>query len=377
MRKNAFYLKMVSSSLIRRKSRMLTALLAVIIGAAVLSGLITIYYDIPRQMGKEFRSYGANMLFLPSENKSRISITAIKQAALIIPQESISGIAPFRYKTVKINEQPFMAAGTDLEEVKKTRPFWHISGHFPENKNEVLIGKEIADRVRLMTDAEFSIEATDINNKTVSRKFKVSGIITSGSNDESVIFMSLQDFGEMLGQDGADLAEVSVAMSAAELQKTVSKINSISDALSANIIKRVAKSEMTVLSKLESLVYLTSIIVLLLTMICVATTMTAVVAERRKEIGLKKALGATNFSIIMEFLGEDILIGGIGGILGSFAGFALAQIVSVNVFSRSIELNFVILPLSVLFSIFVAIAASWFPIRSATVIDPALVLRGE
>ena len=69
MTKRQMYIKLVVSSLIRRKARMIVALLAVAIGATIMSGLVTIYYDIPRQLGKEFRSYGANFVVLPSGNE--------------------------------------------------------------------------------------------------------------------------------------------------------------------------------------------------------------------------------------------------------------------------------------------------------------------
>lgn len=52
MTRNRMYLKMITSSLIRRRSRMLVALLAIAIGSTVLSGLLTIYYDIPRRWGR-------------------------------------------------------------------------------------------------------------------------------------------------------------------------------------------------------------------------------------------------------------------------------------------------------------------------------------
>jgi len=65
MTRQAMYLRMVVASFARRKSRMLVALLAVVVGATVLSGLVTIYYDMPRQMGMQFRSYGANMILVP------------------------------------------------------------------------------------------------------------------------------------------------------------------------------------------------------------------------------------------------------------------------------------------------------------------------
>lgn len=51
MTKRKMYLKMILSSFVRRKSRMLVALLAVI-GSTIMSGLITIYFDIPRQLEK-------------------------------------------------------------------------------------------------------------------------------------------------------------------------------------------------------------------------------------------------------------------------------------------------------------------------------------
>ena len=51
-------------------------------------------------------------------------------------------------------------------------------------------------------------------------------------------------------------------------------------------VKRVTQSQDTVLGKLQALVLLVDVVVLLLTMITVLTTMLAVVAERRKEIGL-------------------------------------------------------------------------------------------
>ena len=123
--------------------------------------------------------------------------------------------------------------------------------------------------------------------------------------------------------------------------------------------------------------FLVTAVVLVLTMICVATTMTAVVTERRKEIGLRKALGASDGGIIGEFMGEGLLLGGIGGLVGAGLGFAFAQFVSVNVFSSSISFQFWLLPVTILVSVLVTGLACLLPVRNATEIDPALVLKGE
>jgi putative ABC transport system permease protein len=157
----------------------------------------------------------------------------------------------------------------------------------------------------------------------------------------------------------------------------MNRINENVSSVSARLVKRVTASETAVLSKLQALVLLVTIVVLALTMICVATTMTAVVAERRKEIGLRKAIGASNKSLIMEFMGEGMLLGGLGGVIGSVLGFVFAQEVSINVFSSSISFRPLLVPITILVSVAVTAVSCLMPIRSATEIDPALVLKGE
>ena len=102
-----------------------------------------------------------------------------------------------------------------------------------------------------------------------------------------------------------------------------------------------------------------------------------VVTERRNEIGLRKALGATARSITREFMGEGVMLGLIGGILGAGAGYGLAVLISTSVFHRSISLHPVILLGTVACSILIAVLACLPPVRRALAVDPALVLRGE
>lgn len=378
MKKQTMYFKMVTSSLIRRRSRMLVALLAVAIGATILSGLITIYYDIPRQMGKEFRSYGANLILVPSGDQSALTSSIVEKATGFFPANATVGLAPYRYETVKINEQPFMAAGTDLTEVKKVSPYWYVAGQWPSENGAVLIGQEVADLIRLSPGDTFTATGTNSAGENFSRDFTVSGVVQTGGAEEAFVFMPLPDLEDMLGDGGrVDVVECSIAATAEALEGIVKQLEENLPEITPRLVKRVTQSEQTVLSKLQALVYLVTVVVLLLTMICVSTTMMAVVAERRKEIGLKKALGASDRSIIMEFLGEGLFLGGFGGVLGVVLGFLFAQAVSINVFSRSISFQPLLIPVTLAVSIGITGLACLIPVRGATDIEPAIVLRGE
>ena len=210
------------------------------------------------------------------------------------------------------------------------------------------------------------------------KEFVVSGILETGGTEEDYIFISLNDMAELTGVKGKlDAVELSVSASQDELKAYADKISALDINVSPRLVKRVTQSETTVLTKLQALVFLVTAVVLLLTMICVATTMMAVVAERRKEIGLRKSLGASNGSIIAEFMGEGLLLGGVGGLLGVVFGYAFAQAVSMNVFNSSISFRPLILPVTVLISVLVTGLACLLPVRNATDVDPAVVLKGE
>ena len=112
-------------------------------------------------------------------------------------------------------------------------------------------------------------------------------------------------------------------------------------------------------------------------MICVATTMTAVIAERRKEIGLRKALGASNKDIVKEFMFEGLVLGTIGGIFGSILGYVFALVISLNVFSSAITFRPLLVPITIIAAIAVSAISCLIPVRTAVKVEPALVLKGE
>ena len=80
---------------------------------------------------------------------------------------------------------------------------------------------------------------------------------------------------------------------------------------------------------------------------------------------------------MLEFMGEGLLQGALGGAIGSGLGFAFAQFVSTSVFNSTITFRPLLVPITVLAALVVVGIACVVPVRNATNVDPALVLKGE
>jgi putative ABC transport system permease protein len=100
------------------------------------------------------------------------------------------------------------------------------------------------------------------------------------------------------------------------------------------------------------------------------------VTERTREIGVRKALGATKLNILLQFLIEAVVLCLLGGFLGVLLGTGVA-----NIFHNSLQWNTQVSPMSVLlafgFSAAVGVIFGVWPARRAAQLDPILALRYE
>ena len=251
-------------------------------------------------------------------------------------------------------------------------------GSWPEKSREVLIGNEVSKALELKEGDKIIINTPKVNGEgSIDTNFVVSGVVTTGGKEEELIFMGIDDISQLVKDKNYDVVEYSVEAEQNELSKIVSNISQKDGSLTPQMVKRVTASQDIVLNKLQALVFIVTIIVLFIMMICVSTTMMAVVTERRKEIGLKKALGATNSSVIVDFLGEGAFLGVFGGLLGVALGYIFANRVSISVFARKVSFLPLLVPMTIIVCIVITIVASLIPVSKTVDIDPALVLRGE
>lgn len=100
------------------------------------------------------------------------------------------------------------------------------------------------------------------------------------------------------------------------------------------------------------------------------------VTERTREIGIRKALGATSKMIKMQFLIESVVISQIGGAVGIFLGIAVGNVVSLMIGSAFL-IPWAWIFLGVVLCFAVAIASGFLPANKASKLDPIDALRYE
>ncbi len=104
--------------------------------------------------------------------------------------------------------------------------------------------------------------------------------------------------------------------------------------------------------------------------------MLANVAERRQEIGLRRALGATKADIVRLFIWESILLCGIGGVLGLAGGVGLAGTVGALA-QWTVYYEPLAFPLGFGVAVIIGILFGTLPAFQAAKLDPVLALRAE
>jgi putative ABC transport system permease protein len=104
--------------------------------------------------------------------------------------------------------------------------------------------------------------------------------------------------------------------------------------------------------------------------------MLTTVSERTKEIGLRKAIGATEFEVNMQFLTESAFLTLMGGVIGLAIGIAVSELItSLGLITTKVTLSSVVLAVGV--SGFIGIVFGYYPARNAARLDPIEALRSE
>lgn len=431
MTNTGMFFRMLLSAVFRRRSRAVMAVVASLVGAATLSCLAMICIAVPQQMNQEMRAYGANLIVTPladSENgKSGIDDAMVEHTTEMVSAKGSEKHATYRYENVRVNAAPYVMAGINPAQVRNLNHHWVVDGSWP-SAGKVLVGRDVADAMGLKVGGSITIgyrasdnaassgqasqpgtDGTDgtaqsgtdgtsdgqtssgstgaqqTQNGHVSSdimdtsgtEFRVAGIVDTGGSEDSIIYALAGDVDKLAGSTrGVDVIEYSSG--ASDLTALVNSINDMTSMhVKAQQVAKITASDTRVITMLQTLFWIVSLVVLVFTLVGVGTTISSIVSQRRNEIGLRKALGASSHAIGVEFYVESAVYGLLGGLLGTATGYGMARWLCATVFERSIGFNWWLAVVSVVFSALVAVVASIPPVHRATRIDPAVVLREE
>ena len=324
------YLRMITRSFFGRLSRVLIASLSIAVGAATLSGLGLIAYTVPAQMQKELRSYGANLIVVPSGSDS-LTDEDMAEADAVVGENL--GRAPYQYTNLLYNQQPVSVMGTELGNAQKVRPYWEIDGKEPAKAGEILVGEKVAEYYRFKVGDTVGLSEPTTQDGA-AENLTVTGILHTGGAEDELIVMGLDTLGEFTGGAAQyNLIEYSVNAKGEVLTEIANKVTDSDSAMEAEVVRRMTESESGIAQTLQTLIWIVSAIISILTLISITATLNAVVSERSREIGLKKALGALARDITREFIGESVLLGIIGGAVGAAIGIWMANFISMEAFA--------------------------------------------
>ena len=257
------------------------------------------------------------------------------------------------------------------------------------DQNKIMIGYGLAHDT---FDADISVGG---RIKINGQKFFVSGIFSkqgmSTTASDTMLLMTIRDFKALTGQSNISLVYVRVynvndAESIANsVEKVVNENHGRKDFATATTMTSVLQTVQSIIGILQLVLVAIASIALVVASIGIMNTMLTSVMERTREIGIMKAIGATNKDIMSIFIIEGILVSSIGGIFGIILGVFGSQGLTIilNNFMQMggsglvpvITIMSVVLAVTV--SIIVGVLSSLYPAWKAARMSPIEAVRYE
>ncbi len=240
----------------------------------------------------------------------------------------------------------------------------------------VLLGSSLAESQLLNVGDEIEYQRTE-DDTTDSFYFEVIGILEeAGDSDvDGSAFVPLSTMQEL--EDDYTISQLKVKLDdISRVESITQDINDVDDSLRAF-------SPLTIVRQLESTLGTITMAVLgigaisiIVGGIGIMNTMIMSVMERRREIGVMKAIGATTNNILMQVLQESAVLSLIGGAAGFMLGYlATGMVRSYSTFNPVMTPELIALGFG--FSVILGMGAGLYPAYAASQLDPIEVLRYE
>lgn len=370
-------LHLAARSLWHRRWALALAGLVVVLGAGLVSALVNLTPDVAGKAGGQLRSYGANLIILPQPLPGE-EMTGYLEEARLTPlegeREAIVGYVPFLYSLGTVAGRRVVLVGTRMEGVQKLNPWWQVQGSWPTGEDEALVGTGLARKLGLAAGQIIPVDAG-----RGERPFKIAGLVATGSAEEEQVVMPLAAAQELAGrQDRVSLVQVNAWGERGEpLSALAQRLEQSIPGAEVRVVGQVAQAEAQVLAKVKLIMLLVAALVLATAGLAIFSVMTTSFLERTREIGLMKALGASDGGILVLFAAEVSLAALGGGLLGFLWGYGMAQAITLAVFAAPAASGWGALGLTLGVAVAVAFLGSFIPVCRALRLDPAITLREE
>lgn len=371
----SMFWRLVFRALRLRMQRVSVVFAALAVGAAIVTAMSAVYFDINAKMSQELRTFGANFYVGPGMGNS-MAEKSYQQIVDNAPPGLVTANSPYLYGMARTELEKVVVMGVWFESLKQIVPYWQVTGNWigvSFDDRNAMIGYKLANRLELKVgDSVVLVEGDQ------KKKLQIKGIVEAGDATDNVLIINLPLAQSWLHQpDLISHALFSVNNERGQVEQFAEQLQKRYPDLEIRPIRKVSASEGQVLDKIKGLMGLVSVVILVLSTLCVNTTLMAIVSERSREFALQKALGAKSSDIVRQIMAETLIIALFAVVVGIIVGYILAQVLGHTVFSASIGLRAQVIPLTVILSLLVALIAAALPTYRAVNIEPAKVLKGE
>ncbi len=371
---------------------------SLMVGAAVCSLLLNLYGGVQRKMTESFSAFGANIILTSREVAAHSS-----DLPTVMPEPSPQRLealrrehpsiltVPVLYVIMRLNSpaadsrlpegKEVVAVGTTLEGISAMNPNWHFQtlNQRPEPR-DCAVGIHLAEAMQFHPGDSLQLQMLETgsgHDQSAQETFRIATIVSTGASEDDQVFVPLAALQQMAGLQGKVSAmELRVPGDVKAIESAVRQLAKLFPEMDARPVRQIVYSEAKVLGTVSRLMLALTILILTIIALCVASTMTAIVLERRKDIAVMKALGASNRAVMELFVSEGVALGLIGGLAGFFLGALFAREIALRLFDVALAPSWWVFPVVCLSTIILAVVATLFPVRVVRRIQPAVVLKG-
>lgn len=386
----------VLKDIFRRRTKLLVGVLGVVIAASAIVAVITTFTAATDSLYDESGKFGANIIIRPQTNsipliegsttvgsistgENYIDESKLPNIYTIENSANLAVVSPRLYGIANIgisSPSPVILMGVDPKEEPKIKAWWKLDGRWISaedgERTEVMLGSDIAKPLGLVVGS--TITLTNGNNSVNSDVVAV--IETTGGSEDGYIITSLKTAQYLFDNEGKiSSIEVRALCNDCPVEEMSRQIEAALLNVEARAMSQIVLSEMALIKRTQSSAMAVSIITLLVSALTVASTMLASVNEKLKEIGIMRAVGASDIQIVSMLLFEGAIIGAIGGSVGFVLGTLVSFVAAPLLLSVTPSPIWILLPAAAGVSITVGMVASVIPAKRAVSIDPAEVLR--